>query len=166
MLIPFILFHKQNSCKTSALMTTVIPTMTDTVVKGFIYFMSAQVSLTGTSVGRHGIEKSLFVEVCVWLDLKTPQKVSQFIAVHVHVISTCISLPHSLTLRQSSPPDLQNKYRLLTLIKVRVDYENIFDDGPYLEHHHPLPQCPLPLEPCCQELRWNAGQKKKKIYGL
>lgn len=68
-------------------------------------------------MGHHEIEKSLFVEGVVsdtsgLLDLKTPVKVSQFIAVHVHIIFMCVSLPHSLTLHRSFPPDLQHKNRL------------------------------------------------------
>ena len=68
MLITFILFHKQKVLRL-ALMTTVILTMTDNVVKGFnhlpegsifkFFFPSAQASLTRTSVGHRKIEKSL-----------------------------------------------------------------------------------------------------------
>lgn len=38
-------------------------------------------------------------------------------------------------------------------------------NGPYLEHHHPLPQCLLPLEPCCRELRLNV-QMNKTCYSF
>lgn len=84
---------------------------------------------------HHEIEKSLFVERGVvsdtsgLLDLKTPVKVYQFIAVRVHIIFVCVSSPHSLTLRRSFPPDLQNKNRLLQdgmMLRLLHDFPNSY----------------------------------------